>query len=432
MIAPYDPQLAPAAPWPGPRDGNPPRPVNVLHLVHDEKFIPFVAATFNSCPGALNSFLVRVASASASLRFIRDLPNMRLVQTEYFASEGMLADLNSCDCLILHCMTPSGFAMLAKAPRRVAVVWSGWGADYHALFPHGPEVLLERHTKRLVSAMRPPPPGTVWMRPMRKLRQLSAERATKRRMTEGLGRVDFFSAPIPDDYPMVKKMLGRRFRAQYAQINYASLERTFALGTSDASGDNVLVGNSAYATNNHVDVFRALAKLDLGDRRIICPLSYGDAKYRHEVVRYGIQLFGPDRFVALVDFVPLHEYNALVSSCGTAFMCHRRQQALGNVCTLLYAGAKVFLNERSTLYGFLRRSGAFVCGFLEIARSSQSVFTPLTPHQKAENRNVLAAFWSDEVVRGNVEQLLDAVVQRRRQLASDQLRHEELAHPKAQ
>jgi hypothetical protein len=231
--------------------------------------------------------------------------------------------------------------------------------------------------------------------------------------------VDFFSAPVPDDHSVVGKMLGRRFRAQYAQINYASVDRTFAPGTSDPLGDNVLIGNSASATNNHADVLRALAKLDLGHRKIICPLSYGDARYRDAVVRYGNKLFGPHRFHALVDFVPLQDYNALVCSCGTAFMGHRRQQAVGNICTLLYAGAKVFLNENSTVYRFFKRNGAFVFGLRDLTRDRHGVFMPLSQEQTARNREMLAAHWSDEVVRGNVRYLLNEVARRRRQFASD-------------
>ena len=109
-------------------------------------------------------------------------------------------------------------------------------------------------------------------------------------------------------------------------------------------GINILVGNSATPTNFHLDVFKKLQRYQNENIRIFVPLSYGLKTYAEEVIKSGKELFG-DRFVPLTDFMPKEDYFKFLMNIDIAVFANDRQQALGNIIALLYAGKKVYIRS---------------------------------------------------------------------------------------
>lgn len=374
-------------------------PVKILHLTSDEKFINFSARQFNSCDQAINRFVV-VANTSTPLIHIGDLGDFQVVDKRYFGSKRMLEDLAWCDCLVVHFLTELGARMIAKAPERIAVVWSGWGADYYHLLDGGERSLFGEETRRL--------------RTQRKRWFGLVKRGAKRvifgnRINQVISRVNYFSSPIPEDFEILTSALKEKLSAEYVQLNYGSVEETYGIGQQDLTGNDILVGNSATWTNNHLDVFKQLASLELGMRRLVVPLNYGDTQYRDMIVSIGSKIFG-EHFLPLVEFMPLEKYNTLIANCSVVVMGHRRQQAGGNICTMLYKGAKVFLDQQNPFYAFFVKHGAHVFSLEDLAGSG---FAPLTDSQKQTNRDVLEQFWGQRVVRDNICKLVERVNERK-------------------
>ena len=150
-----------------------------------------------------------------------------------------------------------------------------------------------------------------------------------------------------------------------------------------------------------------LAKHDLGSRKIIVPLSYGDPFYRKNLITRGKEILG-DAFMPLVDFLPLDQYCSIVASCNVVVMNHLRQQALGNIGAALYQGAHVFLDPINPVYQFFKEKGAFVHSTQDLV-SNYLPLTGLPDDQVAKNRSVLEGFWGHEQIRANVEALLAKV-----------------------
>lgn len=225
--------------------------------------------------------------------------------------------------------------------------------------------------------------------------------------------MDFFSAPIPEDFSLLKSVLGKKFHAEYVQINYGSVERTCRLGPSILTGENILVGNSATPTNNHAEIFKMLAKLDLANRIAIVPLNYGaPASYRDAIIKLGERILGK-HFMPLIDFMSLVDYNKLVSSCSVAIMNHRRQQALGNIGTALYKGAKVFLDETNVVYQSFINRGAHVFSTRLLLEGGATIFNPLSKEQILDNQRVLEEFWGHDVVIANAKEFIRRLEERR-------------------
>lgn len=118
----------------------------------------------------------------------------------------------------------------------------------------------------------------------------------------------------------------------------------------------VMVGNSASDSNDHPEVFFKLKEMSDQNFEIISPLSYGNKKNKQRVIKLGKELFG-ERFHALESFMPLDEYNQMISKIDIVVFNHRRQQALGNIVTFLGYGKKVYLHPETSLAKYFKEKG---------------------------------------------------------------------------
>ncbi len=386
------------------------RDIKILHLVVDDKFIDFVAELFGSVPGTCNRFIVVTDRPEGPLKYVRKLVPFRRVDWRYLNSEAMRADLENTDALVVHWMNDLAARVINCAPAHVVLAWSGWGGDYYGLLPGGEGALLGPETRRIERSLRgaaiPRRPRAFvgWLR--NQVREVYAKHA---HLMPALRRIQVFSAPIPDDYGLLKSALGVGLSASYHQINYDTLEDGFALGeVRPGTQMDILVGNSASFTNNHVEAFRLLARHDLSGRKVVVPLSYGDPRYRDAVLEHGTKLLGK-HFDPVLEFMPLDEYNTRISTCGIVVMNHLRQQALGNLGSTLYRGAKIFLDERNVVTRFMRRRGAHVCTTQMLGRGETNALGPLTADQRADNRRVLHEFWGKETVYANALEFVAAL-----------------------
>jgi dTDP-N-acetylfucosamine:lipid II N-acetylfucosaminyltransferase len=303
--------------------------------------------------------------------------------------------VRSCDMIIAHGMGPYGIAAFLSSSRKAVRVWSGWGYDYYGS-EHGADTgLMSPATQALIVDGDPAERPTMINRVANQMVSYAQKCAAR--------RTDYFSAPIPSDFDVFKRRFNN-FSGEYAQLNYGNVSETFAQSDVVGVGSNILVGNSASPTNNHIDIFLILARHDLGTRKVIVPLSYGDPVYRENLIICGKKILG-DSFVPLVDFLPFDKYRSIVASCNVVVMNHLRQQALGNIGAALYQGAHVYLDTVNPVYKFFKKKGAFVRTIQDLASDSLPlVGSPID--EVTKNRAVLEAFWGHEQIRANVDALL--------------------------
>ncbi len=379
--------------------------MRILHLAPDEKFISFTFRLFNELPDVENRLVIRSLGRDRTLRHTSSLAAWRVVSRDYFVSSAMAEDLRWCDCLVVHYLEPLAATMILRAPGDVVKVWSAWGADYHQLIPESGRPILGPQTQALVTKLRQASTGR-WLRSLysRARNQLIGFPL----MRAAALRADLYSAPILEEFEDLRTALGPRFRARFAQLNYGDVESIFSEGASSPAGEDILVGNSAAATNNHAEAFSTLARLDLGDRRIVVPLAYGDSDYRSAVIALGRRMFGA-RFVPVTEFLPLADYNSLIGRCAIAIMNHRRQQALGNIGTLMERGARIVLDEHGTLFRFFTSLGTSVDSLQALERVGAMLPPPLSEAERLRNRAALRKVWSAATVRRNATDFVSAL-----------------------
>ncbi|RBQ30134.1 TDP-N-acetylfucosamine:lipid II N-acetylfucosaminyltransferase [Aliarcobacter vitoriensis] len=110
---------------------------------------------------------------------------------------------------------------------------------------------------------------------------------------------------------------------------------------------NIQLGNSADPTNNHYEVLKKLLPFKNENIKIFAPLSYGDKKYANQIIMKGQNLF-KDKFIPLTEFMLIEEYHKFLNSIDIAIFAHNRQQAIGNIITLLGLGKKVYIKNDIT------------------------------------------------------------------------------------
>lgn len=158
---------------------------------------------------------------------------------------------------------------------------------------------------------------------------------------------------IKGDYELAKEWYGVKGEYYYSFLYPSNLYKDIPVTktTEEAIITYIQVGNSADPLNNHLEVFEKINTLKLENIRIICPLSYGDKEYAEKVLQSGKKLFG-DNFEPILNFMSFDKYLNILSKVDVAIFNHNRQQAVGNITTLLGLGKKVYIREDITTWGY--------------------------------------------------------------------------------
>lgn len=123
--------------------------------------------------------------------------------------------------------------------------------------------------------------------------------------------------------------------------------QTYTVGSQQRDG--LLIGNSAAATNNHLDVFEKLSQATNLPKKIIIPLSYGSEVIAERTKKLAKMYFG-SAAMPIMEFMPTQAYFDLLSQCEFVIMGHMRQQALGNLKWAFSTLRTVYLWEDSDMY----------------------------------------------------------------------------------
>nr|WP_298898262.1 TDP-N-acetylfucosamine:lipid II N-acetylfucosaminyltransferase [uncultured Altererythrobacter sp.] len=301
--------------------------------------------------------------------------------------------------VVFHSLPPQHYRFLRATPAGKRIVWIGWGYDYYSLLgqDYNASLVLEK-TSRIDFPTRRQVAKNDVKAILNKLGLWGRERKVS-----NLSRIDYFSPVLDIEYDLIRQHVP--IRAAYLHWNYATAEEDLApSGSVLENGKNILAGNSSSATNNHVELFEAIRdQVDLSSRKVVTPLSYGDARYRERVIEIGQRILG-DNFHPLADFMPKEEYLETIRSCGFVIMNHLRQQAVGNICSAMLMGAKVYLNPRNPLMGWFQKRGAIVGSIASLD------MTPLTKQEELINRELVYEHWGRERQRRKTKNLIDTIL----------------------
>lgn len=292
------------------------RPLNkqkILHICRAEKFIPpfidLVQANFE--PG-LHEFIIfgdHKKFSSEGRSGVHRVENGLAEKTA--AKVRLIVQMHRADRIILHGLfTRAVTKMLFLMPWLLKkTYWVIWGNDLYSKRETGANSGLKNISRRFV--------------------------------------IRYFGhlvSHVPGDIELAREWYGASGKAHHCLMYSSNVFSETGVGERNTGFVEVQVGNSADPSNNHLEVFEKLASLQTDNFRVLVPLSYGDQQHARRVIEEGEKLFG-DRFVPLVDFLPPDQYQEFLASIDVAVFNHKRQQALGNLISLLGMGKKVYLRR---------------------------------------------------------------------------------------
>lgn len=377
--------------------------MRILHIGFDSHFVDYLVDRFERvAPGT--GELITVSGIEPVVRADGFSGPRHWVRPVAEDVAEVLERASEADLVVVHAMSELAALVCAQLPPGPQLMWSGFGYDYY-VGASGEELVGERTlnlVRRISGGRRPDRYGKLVLdTELSRLEPLAVD-VVRQKAAE---RADYFSAPVEADLAVFRRAFPG-FAGTYQQLNYGDLGTLARTGDAVVTGDDILVGNSASFANNHVEAFRVLAKADLGERRVVVPLTYGDEAYRDGVLASGERRLG-EHFHPIVEHLPIDEYLTLLGSCGITLLNHRRQQGVGNVVAALQQGSHLYLDRRNPLFGWLRSQGIAVRpvrGLLDEVPAG-----PVADEVLVRHRQVLADLWGPARVEANVRDLLDRV-----------------------
>lgn len=205
--------------------------------------------------------------------------------------------------------------------------------------------------------------------------------------------------------PKEKKLLSKLFpKAKFAHL-YSDPDFPFFkhFENPDENRNNILIGNSGSLTNNHLDSFEKLKNINIGNSKIIVPLSYsGNSEYIKYVIKKGKEFFG-ENFHPLTERLPLEEYSKLLATCKIALMNQKRQESGGNLFHLIGSEVIVFLNKDNGFYSFFKENDINVYDIKSFNQDSLHLKTDNSLY----NRKKLLDLYSNTHYKKEIEKLLE-------------------------
>lgn len=347
----------------------------ILHIIHDDKFPEKGIENFERILPNKNKSLI--VTKLNDFIYLKNKPDFIINSKRWYMDKSFLKNIRSAEALVIHGMTNVGLVATMLARRNTRIIWIGWGYDYYNRIEKKCYTLVGSMTEQLRSIKKVVPKLTLFRR--------LKEYCNSLLYMYAIQRINYFSPVIPEDFDLFKQYFPKN-KMVYMPWNYGITgSKSHVIPNTDLSlGPNILVGNSASYTNNHLEAFEILQHIDLGDRKIIVPLSYGDPNYRDYIVEVGKKLFG-DAFIPLLDFMPIADYHEILQSCSIAIMNHYRQQAVGNISALIQSGVKVYLSERNPFLKTCKRIGVKVFLIEDLEKDYSSFYQPLTKLEKESN-----------------------------------------------
>ncbi len=383
----------------------------IINFVTDEIFIDGVIAAHDLTPDEVEHiYVIFPENNDANFKHIKEASRIKRLRYKDFMS---LFDDEDVKAVFMHGIYSCPVRLIPLIPASVKVFWFSWGFDIYQRPLNHPLVnlnLFHPLTSEILKSVGKESNQTFNFRDLAKRLIVRL----KYRMRNGFSksylnavhRIDYYSGILPNEYDLVKASSGFKAKpVDYRYINPKTLDLT---AYSEITGRNILIGNSANPTGNHVDILSKLANIVSDNRQCIVPLSYaGQPSYVAEVVKKGKELLGK-RFMPLVSFMPLDEYTEILDQCNVAIFLLERQQAIGNINMMLRRGCKVFLSETSVIYRHYKSIGVKVFSFQK-ELTKENLETPLSEEDQRENREILMKDRNEEGIRKRLEQLYSLI-----------------------
>lgn len=353
------------------------RRIKVLHVVmNDKKFVPPVLNKFNKDTRFDNHCLLFSPRKKAEIQ-IAGIPGLVVLKRKKIVKKYLQSD--DYDVVFFYSMSPRNWQFVNYIPQNKTIIWWNWGYELYTnnggLDPLVNIPLYKIETKRLVENK------TLGVKHHVEflLKKYFFGKYCDYFRKSAISRIDYFQPTIPIELELMKGVHDFRAKEFYPPFIF-DIQPVKSIDKSTKGA--ILMGNSATASNNHLDVWASIKDYISPTQEIIIPLSYGDKNYARQV-KSQIDPGKKHNIRFLDDFLPKEQYFELIKNCSYAVFGVIRQQALGNIIGAINNGVKVFLYKDSLVYRYLSKYGYAVFSIESI--DSHSFCEPLSKEELIQN-----------------------------------------------
>ena len=197
-----------------------------------------------------------------------------------------------------------------------------------------------------------------------------------------LKRVDYLFTPLENEYDELRK---RNKIIKAKPFRLYSWQTPCESPIQHSRPGEILIDHSAVLSNNHTDIFHALRKIDVKERTLNIPISYGDDFMKQKIKTY--ESFNGSNTLFLESPIPFKDYQEMIRKCTHAIFGGIRQTGLGNNYLCLRNGVKIFMFKDSITYKYLTKTGYYVFS-IEDDLSDREIKVPLSENAAMHNFNL--------------------------------------------
>ncbi|MFI3296587.1 MAG: TDP-N-acetylfucosamine:lipid II N-acetylfucosaminyltransferase [bacterium] len=344
----------------------------ILHIIKDDKFFDLVLPKFDLVDNYNNVYLLYVKNKEYQYKYIKNIDRVTMVNDWQDVCE-MLSS-NAVYAIYFHSLDNNKYKWLELINIETIVICWFWGFELYSTSVR--KGLIE------LNCFKPITKRDFFIR-YRGFRLLlkdiinaiifKATREYNKRISM-LNRIDYIQTVLSTEYDLLNK--NNLLQGKYLKMPQFSKRYNTIPASKVISGD-ILLGNSATPTNNHLDVLEALKKVPIqADRQVILPLNYGNGLYL-KFLKNRLKGYNNHNILMLDEFLPLVEYEKLMQRCTHAIFGHIRQQAMGNISFCIKNGIKIFLYKDSLAYRHLKEKLGCIIYSIENDLSVEELNKPL-------------------------------------------------------
>lgn len=350
----------------------------VLHVFSDDKFFDNVSDFFDTIPCLENRYVYYTPNKEYKFLFIKNIHKLKVVNNiNAYKKEFACPEVK---IIYFHSLHPSWYKYFKFIPKTKIIIWWAWGYDIYNNFelctPLVPLNLYKPLTSKYMTSQRKS--LYYYIRNLYWLIRYLYDFNLRKKV---ISRVNCFSPVIPIEYDLIKKNCNY-FKAEPFMINIGPGITEIPDFSYHQYVGNILLGNSLTFSNNHLDIFLELEKMQLSpSSKYIIPINYG-TDFSDKIKFKRMSNLG-DKAVWLENFIPYKEYTCMIQSCSHAIFGVIRQQAMGNLNLCLARGVKIFLYKNSVIYQYFLKVGYKVFTIEDM--TSEQLNTPLSKQDAYNN-----------------------------------------------
>lgn len=382
--------------------------IRSIHLLSDKKFVPWVKKTF-TLPGWTCLYILMNHRKKKSVEQLNE--NTYEVSTDRYGEQFILGHLENGDIVFHYFLDNRKADIIAKSSKHLVHCWCFYGAEIYQQTSLFRDRLYGPQTRRLLARL----PEVRFRYDLRRLyyKYVLFRKTPIRSLREAIPKIHAILWYVEEEIQWInaKISLPPWMFFQFFQFSDIIPENT---GKVNTESKRILLGNSATIENNHADALPMLARMKQFGYAISLPMTYGQFKrYKSTIKKIYTNSLG-DGAEFLEEHMELSAYYHFLQQHPTAVFLHYRQQALGNILYMLYAGTKVYLSKHNVVLRWLKNNGVKVFTFEDdFAQDIETLHLTLTQEVIELNRASIEKLLRHNHNEGTIKSLETEVMSRR-------------------